>query len=87
MGIEANTVEIKQTNTYGALLAVAHDQFGTKVHYWFDIEGHEAIHCEEVVYYGTNGRHIVPPKKMSVPDRVVEAVQAEGYQVKGVDTL
>ena len=82
--MEGGTIEIRDTNTWGGLLVVAEDRFGTVTHHWFDLSGHMATHCQEVIYFGDD-RHNVPADKMMIPPAVKEAVREEGYQVEEVD--
>ncbi len=79
--MEGGTIELRDTNTWGGLLVVATDKFGTRTHHWFDVEGADAIHCQEVIYFGDD-RYIVPEDKMMIPPAVEEKVKNEGYRVK-----
>lgn len=71
-------MEIRDTNTWGSLLVVMTDMFGTETHHWFDLEGPRAIHCQKVVYYGPD-RYNMPKDQMTIPEEVREAVRDEGY--------
>ena len=83
--MEHGTIEIRDTRTWGGLLVIATDRFGTKTHHWFDLEGPDAIHCQEVIYFGDE-RHNVPEGKMMIPPAVEKAVKEEGYRVTELES-
>ena len=78
------SIEIRES--WGAILVVAEDNGGTKVHHWFDTLGDEGeiVQFAEVIHYDRNNehrRHYVSSESMMVPDKVLRLLHNEGFNV------
>ena len=77
------TIEIRES--WGAILVVAQDKAGTETHHWFDTRGTggELAQFAEVIHFDEEGkaRHYVDDELMMVPDKVIEKLHAEGFEV------
>lgn len=77
------TIEIREA--WGAILVKANDKAGTKTHHWFDTRGTggQLEHVAEVIHYDEEDkrRHYVDDELIMVPDKVIEALHAEGFNV------